>query len=145
MANGINFVKAFIRKAETKHSEAGAFVRIHLTSEFTDHVLESMAWTDPGESSKKTRMAGELAEGTFILTPDSDMLNNQEIQFSFQSAAQFDIVTLEDEDSKRRELRFIVDSTAAEAADHIRGYMNMVKKSTGALKLNYAVQGDLGL
>ncbi len=139
------FVKAYPTKAEIKHGEAGAYLRIHFTSEFTEEVLASMGWTDPGESSKKTRMVGEIMEGNMVLTPDAEMFAKQEIQLSFLSAQDFDLITKTKDESTRRELRFVVDSTAEEAAPLVRGYMNLLKKSTGTLKLGYSSQDELGL
>jgi hypothetical protein len=128
-----------------KVSDVGAFVRVYFTAEFTESVLEAMEWEDPGESSKKTEMSGELASGNLVLTPDSDMLAKHEIEFSFFSGDKFFIVTIEKDDVKRREVRFFVDSNAPEAATSVFAYMNNLNKATGSLKLNYQRQGDLEL
>lgn len=145
MPSNINFVKAFIRKAEIKPSEVGAIVRIHLTAEYTEAVLDAMDWTDPGESTKKDEMIGQLAAGNFILTPDSDMLKQHEMQFSFFGAEKFYIMNIVKDEERRREFRFFVDSNAPEAAALVFAYIAALKKQTGNLKLSYTPQDDLNL
>lgn len=142
---------SFIRNADIRTSESGAFLRIHITAEFTEDFMDKMGLQDPGESSRKTRMDCELPAGVFILTPDKEPLKNHEIQFSFSGASDFDIVTITkekdgEETSKRREFRFTVHSEAQESADRVFGWLKNLKKSPGMLKLSYTgAQDPLGL
>lgn len=145
MAANYTFIKTKIKKAEMKVSDAGAFVRVYFIAEFTETILDAMEWEDPGESSKKTEMEGELSSGNLILTPDDEKLAKNETQFSFFHAKKFFIVTIEEDEVKRREVRFFVDTNAPEAATAVYAYMGIVGDHSANLKLSYSRQGDLEL
>jgi len=104
----LTFVKTVFHGGDIRRSEAGPFVRLHFTSEFTQAILDQVGWDDPGESSKKTRLdnPSSLPGGSLVLTPDADALKKHEVSLSFSGAKDFDLVTVSDGDYRRREFRF---------------------------------------
>ena len=141
----LTFVKSTLRGGDIRRGEAGTFVRLHFTTEFTQAILDQVGWDDPGESSKKTRMANpdNLPPGNAVLTPEADMLKKHEVSFSFTGAKDFDLVTVNDDDSSRREFRFTVETTDVDAAQKVRDFWAAMGEGPSYLKLTYSEQETL--
>jgi hypothetical protein len=102
MSESIIFRGTHIRHFDGRQEEGGAFVRIHLTSEFSTNVMAEMDWTDPGVSVTEAKLDGELHGTHLILTPGDKQLAMNEIQFDVRSAEDFKVVTVTEKESKRR-------------------------------------------
>lgn len=134
----ITFRGAFVRHYDGRKGEGGAFVRIHMTADFSDTVVEALEWEDPGHSSTDTKLEGELMASNFILTPGDKMLAQYEIQFGIRSVGDFKMVRVVDGESKRRELRFTIGSNVAGVAAMVDDYIRRVGDHQGALKVSYS-------
>lgn len=134
----ITFRGAFVRYFDGRQEEGGAFVRIHMTADFSDVVINEMEWEDPGHSATDSKLEGELMGSNFILTPGDKSLSQYEIQFGIRSVEDFKMVRVADGESKRRELRFIVRSSAAGVAAMVDDYIRRVGDHQGALKVSYS-------
>lgn len=144
MADKITFRGAFIRYFDGRQEEGGAFVRIHMTSEFSTPVMEAMEWTDPGTSVTDAKLEGELHAINFVLTPGDKQLAAHEIQFDIRSVEDFKVVTVhEKESSSRRELRYVVRSSASDVAAKVDQYIRRVGDHQGALVVSYTKQEEL--
>jgi hypothetical protein len=141
----LTFIKTVFHGGDIRRSEAGPFVRLHFTSEFTQAILDQAGWDDPGESSKKTRLdnPSSLPGGSLVLTPDADTLKKHEVSLSFSGAKDFDLVTVSDGDYRCREFRFTADSVAPEAAQVMRDFWAIMGEGTSFLKLTYTAQDNL--
>lgn len=145
MSESIIFRGTHIRYFDGRQEEGGAFVRIHLTSEFSEPVMEAMEWEEPGSSVTDAKLDGELLGTHLILTPGDKLLSGSEIQFGIRSAEDFKVVSVTEGDSKRRELRFIVRSSADGVAALVDQYIRVVGTHQGALKVSYVKQEQLPL
>jgi hypothetical protein len=145
MSESIVFRGTHIRYFDGRQEEGGAFVRIHLTAEFSEPVMEAMDWEEPGSSVTDAKLDGELHGTHLILTPGDKLLSRSEIQFDIRSAEDFKVVTVTEGDSKRRELRFIVRSSADGVAALVDQYIRVVGTHQGVLKISYVKQEQLPL
>jgi hypothetical protein len=145
MSESIIFRGTHIRYFDGRQEEGGAFVRIHLTSEFSTNVMAEMDWTDPGVSVTEAKLDGELHGTHLILTPGDKQLAMNEIQFDVRSAEDFKVVTVAEKESKRRELRFVVRTSAPGVAALVDNYIRRVGDHQGALKVSYVKQEQLPL
>lgn len=141
----ITFRGAHVRYFDGRQEEGGAFVRIHMTAEFSDTVVDEMQWEDPGHSATDTKLEGELMASNFILTPGDKALSQYEIQFGIRSVEDFKMVRVADGESKRRELRFTIRSSAAGVAAMMDDYIRRVGDHQGSLKVSYAKEEQEGL
>lgn len=138
MAESIIFRGAWIRYFDGRQEEGGAFVRIHMTAEFTKPVMDEMGWEDPGGSITDGKLEGELHATHFVLTPTD--LRAEAIKFDIRSVEDFKVVTIEKDEVRRRELRFVVRSSASDAAALVDGYIRKIGDHQGALKVSYTKQ-----
>lgn len=145
MAESIVFRGAFIRYFDGRQEEGGAFVRIHMTSEFTTPVMEEMGWDDPGGSVTDAKLSGELHATHLVLTPGDKQLRQSEIQFDIRDVGDFKMVSVEKDETKRRELRFVVRSSAADTAGLVDGYIRQIGEHQGVLRVSYTKQEELPL
>jgi hypothetical protein len=144
MADKITFRGSHIRYFDGRQEEGGAFVRIHMTSEFSTPVMQAMDWTDPGTSVTDAKLEGELHATNFVLTPGDKQLAAHEIQFDIRSVEDFKVVTVhEKESSSRRELRYVVRSSAPDVAAKVDQYIRRVGDHQGALVVSYTKQEEL--
>lgn len=144
MADKIMFRGARVRHFDGRQKEAGAFVRIHMTSEFSTPLMEAMDWTDPGTSVTDAKLEGELHATNFVLTPGDKQLACHEIQFDIRSVEDFKVVTVQEkESSSRRELRFVVRSSADDVAAKVDQYLRRIGDHQGLLAVSYTKQQDL--
>lgn len=143
MPDHVTFRGAKIRYYDGRHQEGGSFIRIHITTEFTQPVLEAMGWTDPGPSGSEVNLIGEMVGTHLVLTPNEKNLRDQEISLDINEVSAFKLVTIEKNESKRRELRFVVRSPSPEAAALVDGYVRKVGDFEAALKVSYSKQETL--
>ncbi len=145
MAESIIFRGAWIRYFDGRHDEGGAFIRIHMTSEFTQPVINNMGWDDPGHSVSSANLEGEILATHLILTPGDDKLGGHQIQFDIKSIEDFKVVTVEKDEVRRRELRFVVGSSSPDVAALVDNYIRRIGEHQGALKVSYTKQEELPL
>lgn len=145
MSESITFRGAHVRYFDGRQEEGGAFCRIHMTAEFTGPVMEAMDWTDPGGSVTDAKLDGELHAINFILTPGDKQLKQYEMQFPIRSVEDFKVVTIEKDEVKRRELRFVVRSSNEGVAAQVDNYIRRIGDHQGALKISYTAQSELEL
>src|ERR1700722_15801296 len=132
MSESIIFRGTHIRHFDGRQEEGGAFVRVHITSEFSSNVMEEMGWQDPGPSATEAKLGGELLGTHLILTPGDTRISQHEIQFDIASVDDFKVVAVVEKESKRRELRFVARSSAAGVAALVDNYIRLVGDHQGA-------------
>jgi hypothetical protein len=96
-------------------------------------------------SCTDAKLDGELLGVNFILTPGDKKMAKNEIQFDIRSAEDFKVVTIEKDGVKRRELRFIVRSSAPGVAALVDNYIRHIGGHQGALKISHVKQESLDL
>jgi hypothetical protein len=145
MADSITFRGAHIRYYDGRLEEGGAFVRIHMTTDFSQPVMEEMDWEDPGSSVMSAKLEGQLLATHLVLTPGDAKLRKEEVQFDISEVLDFNVASVKEGDSRGRELRFIVRSSAAGVAAIVEQYVRRVGDHQGALKVSYTKQEELPL
>lgn len=143
MPDHVTFRGAKIRYYDGRHNEGGSFVRLHITAEFTQPVLEAMGWTDPGPSGYDVKLTGELVGTHLVLTPNDKKLREREISLDINEVSAFKLVTIEKDEVKRRELRFVIRTPSPEAVTLVDGYVRSVRDNEAALKISYSKQETL--
>jgi hypothetical protein len=151
--------------------EAGRYVRIHLTSDFSDPIVREMGWhpydrfaelpenaLDKLEAYLKKigiagwmeaagvpscKLAGEIVATTLELVPSG--LPQQAISIECQKLSNFQafLVTNPDGETQSVELRFIATTTQQGAAASLEGYLEGVGKTAAAMKITYHKQQEL--
>jgi hypothetical protein len=104
------FRGAHIRYADIRQeSEAGKFVRIHFTADYSKPVREHMGWDELPPKTDSAKLAGELTGKNLTLTPNGRELRRHEISLDTAECSDFQVFRVKGEDgeSSRVELRFI--------------------------------------
>lgn len=78
--------------------EAGVFVRLHLTSDYSGPVCDHFTWpSDLDESITNCKLAGELPAVSMVLTPNDPALMRHEIQLECRDLSDFQVVATKDD------------------------------------------------
>lgn len=145
MSETITFRGAHIRYCDVRHDESGVVFRIHMTSEFTDPIMDSMEWEDPGDSVTEAKLGGVLSATHMILTPGDKQLKQHELQIDLKDVTDFKLVAITKDEVTRRELRFKVRTVEAGTAAKVENYLSLVGAHQGTLKVSYVKQENLPL
>lgn len=139
------FRGAFIRHFDVRHDEdAKKFIRIHLTADFTEAIMEKMEWETVPDCVPKATLTGQITAHHMILTPSGKELLQHELQIAISEVRDFQLVRVKDEEGEPngQELRFVALSNQAGAAALIESYIENVQRGVGTLKVA-AQQQDL--
>ncbi len=142
----IRFRGAFIRYADVRcDDEAGKFIRLHLTADWTDTVRDHMGWQDVPDTVSKATLSGVLNGQNLILTPNGKELKRHELQIGITEVDDFTLVRVKDDEGepKGTELRFRARTTQPGAAALIEGYIERIGRGVGLLKIEHEKQGNL--
>ncbi len=142
------FRGCYIRYYDGRHDEdAGAFVRIHLTADYSEPVQEAMGWEAVPESIQSAKLTGRLAATHLILTPNGRELKQHELQISCNDVCDFQLFRVKNEDGETTstELRFQAKTSQAGAAALIENYVARIGKGAGQLRVSYTKQEELDL
>lgn len=144
----IRFRGAVIRYADLRYEEeAGKFVRLHFTADWTDVVREHMEWEDLPDSVTNAKLTGKLTGRNLILTPNGKELQQHELQITVSDVSDFQLfrVKSDDGETKHAELRFIVRSQEPGAMALIESYIEAIGRGDAALKIAHEKQEELPL
>lgn len=144
----IIFRGAFVRYVDFRQEdEAGVFVRIHMTADFSDPMREAMEWQDPGDSITSAKLKGVLSASHLILTPSEKQMKKHELQLDIKDVGDFEYFAKRDGDGQitGRELRFKVRTSADPAEALVGQYVRLMGKGCGQLKVSYMKQDTLPL
>lgn len=142
------FRGAYIRYMDVRQDEdAGAFVRLHLTADYSQPVQEAMDWEPVPESITSAKLAGRLAATHLILTPNGPELRQHELQLSCTDVCDFQLFRVQNDDGEttRTELRFQAKSAQDGAAALVENYIRRIGKGIGQLRVSYTKQEELDL
>lgn len=156
MANTINFSSAFVRTASYALNDGTKKVRINITASLTKEVREKMDWLEiERPKNLKGRLLDEAAEGislegelhgkTMRLTPNEKELAKAGFEIEIGQVHAFTLATVQDGDSKRRELRFQVMTTAKGALGELEKYTDRVGQAKATLRISYVQQSEMEL
>ncbi len=140
------FRGAFVRYADLRcDDEAGKFIRLHLTADWTDTVRAHMGWQDVPKRVSRATLSGALAAMHMVLTPNGKELSKHELQLDITEAVDFVLVRQKDEEGepKGEELRFMVRTNQAGAGAMIENYIERIGRGAGLLKITHEKQTDL--
>lgn len=140
------FRGAHIRYVDLRHKEeAGVFVRLHLTADYSTPICDHFGWpSDLDESITQCKLAGELAAVNMVLTPNDPALRCYEIQFECRDLSDFQLMaTKQDGEVSGHELRFIARSGQADAESLAGAWLRTIGNGTGNLRVVYADQAKL--
>lgn len=144
----IMFRAAHIRYVDVRHKEeAGVFVRLHMTAEYSTHISDHFGWpSDMDESITQCKLAGEIAAVSMVLTPNDPALMRHEIQIECRDVSDFNLIGLREKDSgeiTRHELRFVVQSGQVDAEALAGAWLRTIGSGTGNLYVLYTDQMPL--
>ncbi len=145
MPDHVTFRGATIRYTDFRRKEGGSYVRIHVTSEFTQPVMEAMGWEDPGRSLGEGKLLGELAGTHMVMTPNEKKLRQHEISLDVNRVNAFKLVSVTKDEVTKRELRFVITSPIDGAVALVEQYVRHVSTFEGALKVSYSKQETMDL
>ncbi len=144
----IQFRGAYIRYADLRfREEAGAFVRIHVTSDFTDEVKEKMDWTDVPKHIESCKLEGGLRAKFLVLEPNEKELRKFPLQIEINDASDFSLAPVRNDEGEimRHMLRFQCSTTQKGAIAAIEAYIERMGTHVGKLVLDYIKQEELEL
>lgn len=142
----ITFRGAHVRYFDVrKEKESAPFVRLHITAEMTNPVMEAMEWQPIPECVDKCNLGGILSSRNLILTPNQKELRDQEIELECSQVSDFQLHRIADGESRRTELRFIIRANEDKAPTLLWEYLRVVGQAEGALKISYSSQEKLPL
>lgn len=148
MAESITFRGAVLKHFDMRQAKEGAaaFVRIHMSADYSEQVREKMEWERVPDSIMEAKLSGGLSAIHLVLTPGDKQLRNHELQFEISSVEDFQVVPLKDDEGeiRGRELRFVV-RTPAEVEGFLGQYIRRVGRHQGACKVSYTKQEELPL
>lgn len=156
MANTINFSSAYFRTVNTVVGEGPKKVRMNITASFTKEVRDKMDWQEPvrpdgfqgrtiDEAAEEIDLDGELHARTMTFSPNEAELKGVGFSADIAEVKNFILVTVSDEGSKRRELRFQIVSSAPGILAEIEAYVDRIGRGKGTLKISYVEQQELDL
>lgn len=156
MANIINFSSAFIRTCNLTLDEGTKKIRINVSTGWTKEVRDKMDWNEPerpknfkgrlvDEAASDISLDGELLGQTMTLTPNDAELRKSAFSIEIGKVSAFQLVTVKDENSRRKELRFQVMTTARGAAGAIEAFTDRVGQGKATLKISYVQQSEMDL
>lgn len=137
------FRGSIIRYLDVRRDLGGVFRRLHCTAEFSDPVQQEMGWAIPA-GVQSAKLEGEVAASHLILTPDGE-LKQHEIQIATHEITDFQFVRLklDDGESSRTELRFIVMSRSPGIAAIVEQYMDVVGDHAARMRVDFEKQVEL--
>jgi len=148
MAPSIGFRGAFIRNVHIVNPPEGEkYTRAYVSSDFTDTVQNKMDWGGVDESVTSAKLKGKLLAINLILTPADKELKKHALDLDIKTVSNFEVVGMKGKDGEtmRRELRFTVDSAAADAGAFLENYVNKLGREPGFMKVSYTKQESLDL
>jgi hypothetical protein len=141
----ILFRGAIVRYCDLRADEAGPFVRVHLSADFSAPVRQEMGWGEIPDSITSCKLEGKLDARHLVLTPNQQQLRQHEIQISADDVSDFQVSRTEGEDggSKQTALRFALRSRQEGAAAQLENWLRVIGDGSATLKVEYAVQQKL--
>lgn len=141
----ILFRGATVRYCDIRADEAGPFVRVHLSADFSRPVREEMEWGEIPDSITSCKLEGKLDARALVLTPNQQQLRQHEIQITADDVSDFQVARTEGEDggAKQTHLRFVLRSRQDGAAAQIENWLRVIGDGAATLKVEYAVQQKL--
>src|SRR6185436_4535903 len=116
MANTISFSSAFLRTGSFALDEGAKRVRLNFTSSLTKEVREKMEWAEAtrpkgngrtlNEAPRKIDRVGEINARQMTMIPNDKEWAKHKFTLDISLVDSFQLVTVEGENSSRRELRF---------------------------------------
>ncbi len=137
------FRGAFVRHFDVRQDpEAGKFIRLHLTADWTDVVRNHMGWSDVPKTVSRATLSGTLTALHLVLTPNGKELAKHELQIDITEASDFTLVRQKDEEGEPKgcELRFQVLTTQAGAGALLENYVERIGRGDGVLKITHEKQ-----
>ena len=158
MPSSITFTGCFVRTVTLALDESAKKVRINCTANLTDKVRAVMGWGKPphlqkdGEersiedAAQQIDLDGELHATNLSFRPSNAELRGVQFDLDIHSVSHFQLVTVNDGESKsHRELRFQILTSATGAATKLETYTDVVGQGKGELRVSYTKQEDLPL
>jgi hypothetical protein len=156
MAQTITFSSVFIRTAALALDEGTKRIRINVTASLTKEVRDKMDWQELEkprgfkgrlieEAASSVDLEGELHGKTMTLTPNDKEIVRRAFSIEIGQVHDFKLATVQEENSKRRELRFQIITVAKGALGKLEDYADAVGQAKGSLKISYVEQSALDL
>lgn len=155
MASTINFSSAFIRTVSMALDEGTKRIRINVSASLTKEVREKMEWLEPTKPKGNGRtiddaatsidLEGELQGRTMTLKPNDKELQRHACEIEVSEVGKFCLVTVKENESTRKELRFQILTTQRGALGKIEKYTDAVGQAKAELRISHVKQEELPL
>lgn len=144
----ITFSGVVLEKAD----RVSAAATLHFACELTASVVKHMKWGDLPDAAKKAPMDGQLAGGSFVLSPKEARQTQivgtlpDEMQAAVLTVGGFVITRMQIEGSRgkgvKRRINFVLKSADADAAAKAEAWLTMAGDTRGSLRIEYSAMGS---
>lgn len=129
---------------------------MNVTASWTKEVRDKMDWQEPvrpngfegrtvEDAAEAIDLEGELHARTMTFRPNEDELRGVEFSIDISEVKNFELVSVVEEQSRRRELRFQIVTSAPGCLAEIEKYVDTIGRGKGTLKVSYVQQEELPL
>lgn len=140
------FRGVFLRHFDFRKEEAGWYVRMHLTAEYSSVVADAMDWpTIPPEGVNAGDLDGELVAQSLEFVPNEKGMKSHRLEIDVNQVSDFQFVRVTEDDSTRVELRFKARSPVDGAEGILGAFARRVGQSCSQLTVSYHKQENLPL
>lgn len=144
--SSILFRGAVIRYADLRfETEGGIFARLHMQTDLSQPVSESMGWESIPECCSTAKLTGKLTGRNLVLTPTDKELRFHEIRMECTDVSDFAAVPEKDDDGEitGHRLSFICRSVEIGAIAKVEQYRRVVGSAMATLAITYEEQTKL--
>lgn len=137
------FRGASVRYFDTRMSQGGeaVFVRIHVSADFTELVRTAMEWQELPDSFTEGKLSGEIAAHQISMKGSKGL--GLSFEMAVKSIADFKVVTIKEENSSHRELRFVIVTDEHGAYTTVGNFVETAGKATCQLTVHYSEQAQI--
>ncbi len=136
-----------------KVDRVAAAATLHFACELTASVVKHLKWGDLPDAAKKAPMDGQLAGGSFVLSPKQAAQQQiegtlpDEMQAAVLTVGNFVITRLQIDGSRgkgvKRRINFVLKSADQDAAAKAEAWLTMAGDTKGSLRVEYSAMGSV--
>ena len=137
------FRGASVRYFDTRMSQGGesVFVRVHVGADFTDVVRSAMEWQELPDAFTEGKLSGEMVAQKISMKGEKGL--GIAFEMAAKSLSSFSVVTVKEENSSHRELRFVIVTDEAGAFSTMGNFIVAAGKAKCQLTVHYSEQATL--
>jgi hypothetical protein len=145
MPETITFRGVILKDMDMRQTAKGAatFLRIHLTSDFTDVIREALGWDDLPDSYRAGEPTDSSLTGVKLtVRPNGVELKKYAFTMPIRLIRDFAVVTVKDGEDEVRQLNFTVETSAKGAYKTIGAFIDAIGHGRCQAKVEYAAEDE---